>query len=81
MAEEEVAEVNRNDTVRSRDDAGPPSGEKSAQRPVSTEEKANLSIKVSRRQRLHWLIEAKRQGTSLTAAVIEALNARFGEPE
>jgi hypothetical protein len=42
---------------------------------------ANLTIKVHKRYRLHWLIEAKKQGTSLTAAITEALNARFGAPE
>lgn len=45
------------------------------------EEAANLTIKVSKRQRRHWLIEAKKQDTSLTAAIVEALNARFGQPE
>jgi len=40
----------------------------------------NLTIKVQREQRLHWLIEAKKQKTSLTAAIVEALNARFGSP-
>lgn len=40
----------------------------------------NLTIKVTRSQRLHWLIEAKKQGTSLTAAITEALNERFGTP-
>ncbi len=40
----------------------------------------NLTIKVHKRQRLHWLIEAKKQGTSLTAAITEALNERFGTP-
>lgn len=40
----------------------------------------NLTIKVQREQRLHWLIEAKKRKTSLTAAIIEALNARFGSP-
>lgn len=42
---------------------------------------ANLTIKVNKRQRLHWLIEAKKQGTSLTAAITDALNKRFGTPE
>lgn len=41
----------------------------------------NLTIKVHKRQRLHWLIEAKKQGTSLTAAITEALNERFGVPD
>ncbi len=40
----------------------------------------NFTIKVQREQRLHWLIEAKKQKTSLTAAIVEALNARFGSP-
>ena len=42
---------------------------------------ANLTIKVHKRQRLHWLIEAKKQGTSLTAAITDALNERFGTPD
>jgi hypothetical protein len=40
----------------------------------------NLSIKVSKRQRLHWLVEAKQAGTSLTEAIVTALTARFGDP-
>jgi hypothetical protein len=44
------------------------------------DEAVNLSIRVSKRQRLHWLIEAKKQGTSLTAVITDALNARFGSP-
>lgn len=43
-------------------------------------EMAAMTVRVSRRHRLHWLIAAKREGTSLTAAITEALNARFGEP-
>ena len=46
--------------------------------PKDIEERTvTLSIRVSKRKRLHWLIEAKRQGTSLTETIIEALNARF----
>ena len=44
------------------------------------EEPVNLTIRVTKRQRRHWGIEAKKRDTSLTAAIIEALNARFGEP-
>jgi hypothetical protein len=40
----------------------------------------NLSIKVAELRRRHWVSEAKKQGTSLTAAIIEALSKRFGEP-
>ncbi len=41
----------------------------------------NLSIKVSELRRRHWAVESKRQGTSLTAVIIESLSKRFGEPE
>lgn len=41
----------------------------------------NLSIKVPKTRRQHWAAEAKRQGTTLTAAITEALSARFGKPE
>jgi predicted HicB family RNase H-like nuclease len=44
------------------------------------EPEVNLSIKVPRALRRHWVAEAKRQDTSLTAAITEALKARFGEP-
>lgn len=43
-------------------------------------ETAALTIRVPRQHRIHWLISAKKEGTSLTAAIAEALNARFGEP-
>lgn len=41
----------------------------------------NLSIKVAAARRRHWAAEAKRRGTTLTAAITEALSAKFGEPE
>ena len=40
----------------------------------------NLSIKVAAARRRHWAAEAKRQGTTLTAAITSALSERFGEP-
>ena len=40
----------------------------------------NLSIKVKAARRRHWAAEAKRRGTTLTAAITEALSDRFGEP-
>ena len=45
------------------------------------DEEVNLSIKVPKSRRQHWAAEAKRQGTTLTAAITEALSAKFGEPE
>ena len=47
---------------------------------VTSEEEVNLSIKVPKSRRQHWAAEAKRQGTTLTAAITEALSAKFGEP-
>lgn len=44
-------------------------------------EEVNLSIKVAKSRRQHWAAEAKRQGTTLTAVISEALSERFGEPE
>lgn len=39
----------------------------------------NLSIKVPEFKRRHWVSEAKKQGTSLTAVIIESLNRRFDD--
>jgi len=49
--------------------------------PDGSVQDVNLSIKVPKSRRQHWAAEAKRQGTTLTAAITEALSARFGEPE
>jgi hypothetical protein len=46
-----------------------------------SDEDVNLSIKVAKSRRQHWAAEAKRQGTTVTAAVTEALSERFGEPK
>ena len=40
----------------------------------------NLSIRVPKRLRMHWVAEAKRHDTSITAVITEALNAKFGAP-
>lgn len=45
------------------------------------EQDVNLSIKVAVARRRHWAAEAKRHGTTLTAAITAALSERFGEPE
>lgn len=44
------------------------------------EEMVNLSIRVPKRLRMHWVAEAKRHDTSITAVITEALNAKFGNP-
>lgn len=50
-------------------------------RVADSEPDVNLSIKVAAARRRHWAAEAKRQGTTLTAAITEALSEKFGEPE
>ncbi len=47
---------------------------------ITPEPEVNLSIKVAVARRRHWAAESKRQGTTLTAAITEALSQRFGEP-
>ena len=47
---------------------------------VEPESGVNLSIKVPKSRRQPWAAEAKRPGTTLTAAITESLSARFGEP-
>lgn len=46
-----------------------------------SEPDVNLSIKVSISRRRHWAAEAKRQGITLTAVILEALSQKFGEPK
>lgn len=45
------------------------------------EEDVNLSIKVSKRLRRHWVAEAKRRDSSLTAIIIASLKDTLGEPD
>lgn len=49
--------------------------------PSQKNEEVNLSIKVQKKRRQHWTAEAKRQGTTITAVVMEALSTKFGEPQ
>ena len=58
---------------------GKPENRQSGQAEERPEE-VNLSIKVPKTLRRHWVSEAKRQDTTLTAVIIEALKARFGAP-
>lgn len=60
---------------------GKKSGKPEAGQGTGSDTDVNLSIKVPKSRRQHWAAEAKRQGTTLTAAITEALSARFGEPE
>lgn len=48
---------------------------------VNEEDKeVNLCVKVPKTLRQHWAAEAKRQGTTMTSVIVEALKAKFGEP-
>jgi len=49
--------------------------------PEPIDETVNLSIKVAAVRRRHWVAEAKREGTTITSVIIEALSNRFGEPD
>ncbi len=48
---------------------------------AESEEEVNLCVKVPKRLRRHWAAESKRTGITMTSVIIEALKARFGEPE
>ena len=41
----------------------------------------SLTVKVPDNLRVHWLVEAKKQGTSLSAVIVEHLIKKFGKPE
>ena len=47
----------------------------------ATEPEVNLCVKVPISLRRHWSAEAKRTGVTMTSVIIEALTARFGEPD
>ncbi len=47
----------------------------------TAEPEVNLCVKVPVSLRRHWSAEAKRTGVTMTSVIIEALKARFGEPE
>lgn len=51
-----------------------------AQDTPRVEPEVYLCVKVPLSLRRHWAAEAKRQGTT-TAAIIEALEAKFGRPK
>jgi len=59
--------------------AGQPENQKT-RLPEERAEEVNLSIKVPKRLRRHWVAEAKRQDTTLTAVIIASLKEKFGEP-
>ena len=47
----------------------------------TVEPEVNLCVKVPISLRRHWSAEAKRTGVTMTSVIVEALKARFGEPD
>jgi len=45
------------------------------------EEMGALTVKVPLKWRIHWLVSAKKERTTLTAVITEALTARYGLPK
>lgn len=41
----------------------------------------SLTVKVPDNLRVHWLIAAKKDGTNLSAVIVEYLNKKYGKPE
>jgi len=48
---------------------------------IEAEQEVNLCVKVPISLRRHWSAEAKRTGVTMTTVIVEALKARFGEPD
>ena len=48
--------------------------------PVEKGREVNLSIKVPEVLRRHWVSEAKKEGSTITAEITEALNRKYGKP-
>ena len=59
-----------------------PAIKQDSQKPLQPPEpEVNLCVKVPKSLRQHWAAEAKREGTTMTAVIVEALEKRFGLPE
>jgi hypothetical protein len=69
------------DTWKPRKPAVGKSGKAEAQRSRKPPGTAPLSINVPEEKRLWWSIQARLQGTTVTEAVIEAMDKRFGLPK
>lgn len=60
--------------------SGQPENQKTSQL-VLEEKQVNLCVKVPESLRRHWAIQAKIQGVTMTAVMVEALTERFGKPD
>lgn len=52
-----------------------------SRQPAPEEKQVNLCVKVPESLRRHWGIQAKIQGVTMTAVMVEALTERFGKPD
>jgi hypothetical protein len=50
-------------------------------KPAPDEKQVNLCVKVPESLRRHWAIQAKIQGVTMTAVMVEALTQKFGLPD
>lgn len=41
----------------------------------------NLCVKIPRNLRRHWMSEAKKEGVTVTALILEMLEKRYGKPD
>jgi hypothetical protein len=48
---------------------------------IEAEQEVNLCVKVPISLQRHWSAEAKRTGVTMTTVIVEALKAKFGEPD
>lgn len=60
--------------------SGQPKNQKTSL-PAPDEKQVNLCVKVPESLRRHWAIQAKIQGVTMTAVMVEALTERFGKPD
>ena len=85
-AKSEGVEVPESQTARKKvnQNTGLPENQKTSlaktSEPVEKGREVNLSIKVPELMRRHWVSEAKKQGSTITAEITEALNKKYGKP-
>lgn len=80
MIQKARSQENQNTSLLDNQDTSSPENQKETNNEGKAEE-VNLSIKVPKRLRRHWVAEAKRHDTSLTAIIIASLKEKLGEPQ
>jgi len=54
---------------------------KKAEKPKKVEKVVNITIKVPESHRLHWQLETKKDGMTMTSAITAALTKKYGSPD